>query len=60
MRRPLAEGRVRADLMFRLCVLLLVFAACGIKGPPRPPLDDTRPASPVVATPDAGCCQEAK
>ncbi|MCC6332757.1 MAG: hypothetical protein IT380_02065 [Myxococcales bacterium] len=46
--------------MFRLCVLLLVFAACGIKGPPRPPLDDARPASAVVATPDAGCCQEAK
>jgi predicted small lipoprotein YifL len=51
---------VRRDVMFRPALLALLLAACGIKGPPRPPLEDTRPSSPVVTAPDAGCCQEAK
>lgn len=39
-------------------VLLLGFMACGIKGPPRPPLERDAPVPPEV--PDAGCCREAK
>ena len=40
-------------------VLVLVAAgACGIKGAPRPPLDEPTPvARPLVDVPDAGCCE---
>ncbi len=40
----------------RAAWLLLVLAlalACGIKGPPRPPLEAQAP----VIAPDAGCCE---
>ena len=43
--------------------LLLVFAisACGIKAPPRAPLDEEPHDGPaLVDTPDAGCCAEVK
>jgi hypothetical protein len=39
-------------------VLLILFAGCGIKAPPRPPLDE--PPSSLVDVPDAGCCSEVK
>lgn len=42
-------------------VLLFALTACGIKAPPRPPLDEPVSASPVlVDAPDAGCCREEK
>lgn len=42
----------------RLLVLVfgLALLACGIKGPPKPPLEATAPDE----APDAGCCQERK
>lgn len=40
-------------------VSLSVLVACGIKGPPRPPIENDEPP-PVVARPDGGCCQEAR
>ncbi|MEW6433442.1 MAG: hypothetical protein AB1730_18205 [Myxococcota bacterium] len=40
--------------------LLLTSLACGIKGPPRPPLESVAPPAPLVTPPDAGCCTEAK
>jgi hypothetical protein len=43
-----------------LLVTPLLLAACGVKGPPRPPLDSMAPPSPLVVTPDAGCCAEAR
>lgn len=46
--------------MLRPLLLALALSSCGIKGPPRPPLDAVAPATPVVAPPDAGCCAEAK
>jgi predicted small lipoprotein YifL len=52
-------GRVRA--MQKLWVAgLFLLAACGIKGPPRPPLESVAPPAPLVAPPDAGCCTEAR
>jgi len=36
------------------CLLIM---GCGIKGPPRPPLEAMSEAPPAPA-PDAGCCQE--
>jgi len=48
-------------LRLLLSVACLLLAACGIKGPPRPPLDEVAPPTPaLVAPPDAGCCTEAK
>lgn len=43
-------------------VLLGVLAAgCGIKGAPRPPLDEPTPVPrPLVDAPDAGCCEVKK
>lgn len=41
-------------------LLLLTSLACGIKGPPRPPLESVAPPAPLVTPPDAGCCTEAK
>jgi predicted small lipoprotein YifL len=42
-------------------LFVLSLLACGIKGPPRPPLDAVAPPSPAqVSAPDAGCCQEAR
>lgn len=46
--------------MLRPLLLALVLSTCGIKGPPRPPVDAVAPASPIVPAPDAGCCAEAK
>ncbi|HEY0881568.1 MAG TPA: hypothetical protein VGD87_08565 [Archangium sp.] len=41
----------------RLALIVLFLAsACGIKAPPRPPLDE--PVAPRAAAPDAGCCRE--
>lgn len=48
-----APAMVRA-LVATAC---LVLSGCGIKGPPRPPLEVLREAPPAAA-PDAGCCQE--
>ncbi|MDX2011897.1 MAG: hypothetical protein SFW67_17015 [Myxococcaceae bacterium] len=46
--------------MLRRVIILLVlgFMACGIKGPPRPPLE--RDVPPPAEAPDAGCCREAR
>ncbi|MCU0694974.1 MAG: lipoprotein [Myxococcaceae bacterium] len=41
-----------------IIVFVLGFLACGIKGPPRPPLD--RGVAPPPEPPDAGCCREAR
>jgi hypothetical protein len=42
-------------------VLLLGCVACGIKAPPRPPIDESPSSSPAVFdAPDAGCCAEVK
>ena len=47
----------RTPREFLLLFLLLANTACGIKAPPRPPLDEPPPGSPaLVDTPDAGCC----
>ncbi|MDP3233963.1 MAG: lipoprotein [Myxococcales bacterium] len=43
--------------MFRLLSLLLL-SACGIKGPPKPPLEKDVPPPPAEVL-DAGCCREA-
>lgn len=50
----LLPGRVLGVL--RLLLLVLALGACGIKGPPKPPLEATAPDE----APDAGCCQERK
>ncbi|MBL8923465.1 MAG: hypothetical protein JNJ54_31720 [Myxococcaceae bacterium] len=43
----------------RFLFLTLLAAACGIKGPPKPPLEATAPEPPPAASSaDAGCCQE--
>jgi predicted small lipoprotein YifL len=39
-----------------LLAVLALGAGCGIKGPPRPPLDALAPAPAEV--PDGGCCKE--
>ncbi len=51
-------GRVRRVLRRVICLGVLVLSACGIKGPPRAPLEATAPAPEEV--PDAGCCREPK
>jgi predicted small lipoprotein YifL len=43
-----------APMRLTLLLLVVTFAACGIKAPPRPPLE--QPGSTVVDEPDAGCC----
>lgn len=43
-----------------LITSVFLLSACGIKGPPRPPLESVAPPAPLVTTPDAGCCTEAK
>jgi hypothetical protein len=57
----------RAHLRLVLLSLALAGAglvgvtACGIKGPPRAPLDEPPPPAPaLVDPPDASCCQELK
>lgn len=45
-------GRVPRVMRALFFVALVALAACGIKGPPRPPLEATAP----VEAPDAGCC----
>lgn len=58
MRQPL-PGRVGAAVRFLILLTLLAAAACGIKGPPKPPLEATAPEpEPAAAPPDAGCCRE--
>jgi predicted small lipoprotein YifL len=57
--RPGLPGRKRPVLRRVIIVSLFVFAACGIKGPPRPPLEREAPPPPADV-PDAGCCQEAR
>jgi hypothetical protein len=45
--------------MRRWLLMAVLGLACGIKGPPRPPLDEPPGAGPpLVPVPDAGCCQE--
>jgi hypothetical protein len=45
----------------RWLLLLLAGTACGIKAPPRAPLDEPPLSSPaLVDTPDAGCCEAKK
>jgi predicted small lipoprotein YifL len=51
-------GRKGAVLRRVIIVFVLGFLACGIKGPPRPPLD--RGVAPPPEPPDAGCCREAR
>ncbi|MFT3710433.1 MAG: hypothetical protein QM817_22650 [Archangium sp.] len=46
------------SLVFFVFVLTLV-AACGIKAPPRPPLEATA-AEPAAQPTDAGCCGGAR
>lgn len=42
-----------------LLTLALSLAGCGIKGAPRPPLDEPEPAAQASAqAPDGGCCRE--
>jgi predicted small lipoprotein YifL len=38
-----------------LALLVVLAAACGIKAPPRPPLEVAAP-DPIEATRDGGCC----
>ncbi|MDP2276109.1 MAG: hypothetical protein Q8N23_15425 [Archangium sp.] len=41
--------------------LSILLAGCGIKAPPRPPLDEPPLSSPaLVDSPDAGCCEVKK
>lgn len=40
-----------------LLLVGVLAVGCGIKGAPRPPLDEPTPAPrPLAAAPDAGCC----
>lgn len=62
LRLAIDRGRVGdMSARVRFAFGLLVLAGCGIKGPPRAPLDEPPPAvavpNPLVAEPDAGCCQ---
>lgn len=54
---------MRLTTSLLLTLLLALGVACGIKGPPRPPLEEpARPATtpPLVDAPDAGCCRSPK
>ncbi|MBX7115214.1 MAG: hypothetical protein K1X64_12875 [Myxococcaceae bacterium] len=39
-------------------LLFAALAACGIKAPPRPPLEAPVPVAAPALPADAGCCQE--
>lgn len=54
------RGGTRAVSAWVLLAVVACLLGCGIKGPPRPPLDEPGfgAPQPVSAAPDAGCCRE--